>query len=187
MATYGFDLSTSGGTTTTGGNGWYRLSSAGTSVAESTGTAWTYPGNASAMPAISATPINWHPYQPALVRSAEEVETAREYAEKVEREKREAEERAEKLLVENLDEEQRQAYRDRKVVPIATARAKYLIKKGKVGNVVRLNDQGREAERFCVHPITDMPDQDVMLAQLLWLRWCEDDFLRVANRIPLAA
>ena len=118
----------------------------------------------------------------------EEIEAARVAAEERERQRKEAEERAEKILAENLDEEQRRAYAERKVVPITTAGGrKYLIKRGRAGNVYRLDEGGREVEKFCIHPEEAMPDQDVMLSQLLWLRWMEEEFLKVANATRLAA
>ena len=120
--------------------------------------------------------------------TAEEREAERLANEERERWQKEAEERAEKILDENLDEDQRRAYGERKVVPITTAKGrKYLIKKGRAGNVYRIDEQGREVEKFCIHPDEAMPDQDCMLAQLLWLRWMEDEFLRVANMTRLAA
>ena len=120
--------------------------------------------------------------------TAEEREVEHLANEERERRQKEAEERAEKILDENLDEDQRKAYAERKVVPITTAKGrKYLIKKGRTGNVYRIDEQGKEVERFCIHPNEAVPDQDTMLGQLLWLRWCEDDFLRIANMTRLAA
>ena len=118
----------------------------------------------------------------------EEIEVSRILAEKREQERIEAEVRAEKILAENLDEEQKKVYAERKVVPITTAKGrKYLIKKGRAGNVYRIDEHGKEIEKFCIHPDELVPDQDTMLSQLLWLRWCEDDFLRIANMTRLAA
>jgi SNF2 family DNA or RNA helicase len=110
-----------------------------------------------------------------------------EYRER-ERQRAEAEDKAEKILAENLDEEQKKVYAERKVIPITTAKGrKYLIKRGRVGNVYRIDERGKEVEKFCIHPDEAVPDQDCMLAQLLWLRWMEDEFLRVANKTQLAA
>ena len=118
----------------------------------------------------------------------EEREAARIADKKRERQRKEAEERAEKILTENLDEEQKKSYGEHKVVPITTAKdRKYLIKKGRAGNVYRIDEHGKEVERFCIHPDEAVPDQDTMLAQLLWLRWMEEDFLRIANMTRLAA
>ena len=120
--------------------------------------------------------------------TAEEHEATRLANEERERQQKEAEARAEKILDENLNEEQRKVYAERKVVPITTAKGrKYLIKKGRTGNVYRLDEHGREVEKFCIHPDEMVPDQDTMLAQLLWLRWCEEEFLRIANVTKLAA
>lgn len=120
--------------------------------------------------------------------TAEELEAARLANEEREQQQREAEVRAEKILNDNLDEGQRKAYAERKMVPITTARGrKYLVKKGRAGNVYRLDEHGHEVEKFCIHPDEAIPDQDCMLAQILWLRWCEEEFLRVANVTKWAA
>ena len=121
-------------------------------------------------------------------QTEEEREAARIAGEECGRQRKEAEERAEKILTENLDEEQRKSYAEHKVIPITTAKGrKYLVKKGRAGNVYRIDEYSREIERFCIHPEEAVPAQDTMLAQLFWLRWCEDDFLRVANMTRLAA
>ena len=39
----------------------------------------------------------------------------------------------------------------------------------------------------CIHPDEMVPDHDTMLAQLLWLKCNEAEFLRVANITRLAA
>ena len=127
--------------------------------------------------------------------SAEEIEATRianeqrqREQEQRQREQKEAEEKAEKLLQENLDREQKAAYVERKVIPITTAKGnRYLIYKGRAGNVVKLDERDRAIEKFCIHPIEQCPDEDVMLSQLLWLRWMEEEFLRVANMTRLAA
>jgi len=64
---------------------------------------------------------------------------------------------------------------------------KYLIKKGRAGNVVSIKD-GKPVEKYCIHPDDpEMPDEDCMLAQLLLLTHDEQEFLRIANRTRLAA
>lgn len=120
--------------------------------------------------------------------SAEEIKEAQVASELRERRRKEAEERAESILTDNLNREQKEAYAARKIIPITTAKGRmYVIKKGRAGNVYRIDESGKEIEKFCIHPVEQCPDEDVMLAQLLWLRWCENEFLRVANTTRLAA
>lgn len=190
---------------TTGGLTWnaWNLDSGGTSSA--TTNTWAQWTGTAAAPDIwyRWTDSNGTGYQEVSTQqwgqprqlSAEEIQAARianeqrqRELEQSQREQKEAEEKAEKLLQENLDQEQKAAYAERKVIPITTQRGnRYLIRRGRVGNVVRLDDKSREIEKFCIHPIEQCPDEDVMLTQLLWLRWCEEDFLRVANMTRLAA
>jgi len=133
---------------------------------------------------------NYQPVQP----SAEAIAQAREHEaqrvkEQAEREKQrvEAQRKAEKLLVDNLTKEQQESYRERKVIPIRSRSGKnYEIHKGRQGNVRRLHE-GKAVESYCIHPSEYVPDEDTMLTQLLWLRWCEEDFLRVANVTRIAA
>ena len=170
----GQDTGTS--TSTTAWNQW----TAGT--ADNTGTIWYYWVGRGANGTISIPSVGYR--EP----TAEEREAARLANEEQERRRKEAEARAEKILDENLDEDQRRAYAERKVVPIMTAKGrKYLIKKGRAGNVYRLDEHDREVEKFCIHPDEAVPDQDTMLGQLLWLRWMEKEFLETANKIPIAA
>ena len=135
--------------------------------------------------------VNWADYASQIQQrrelTAQEQAAVRACEEKRKREEAEAAVRAEKLLTENLTEEQLSAYREKKIIPIATARGRYHIYRGRAGNVYRVDENGKQLERYCIHPTEFIPTEDVMLAQLLWLRWCEDDFLKVANKTRLAA
>lgn len=56
----------------------------------------------------------------------------------------------------------------------------YRVKRGIAGNVFLLGDDGREVERFCIHP-SGVPAGDAMLAQKLLLETDERKFRQVAN------
>lgn len=56
----------------------------------------------------------------------------------------------------------------------------YRIKRGIAGNIFLLGDDGREVERFCIHP-SGVPAGDAMLAQKLLLETDERKFRQVAN------
>jgi len=133
---------------------------------------------------------DYQPVQPSAEAIAQIKEReAQRVKEQAEREKQrvEAQKKAEKLLVENLNEEQQKAYQERKVIPIRSHSGKnYEIHKGRQGNVRRIHE-GEAVESYCIHPSEYVPDEDTMLTQLLWLRWCEEDFLRVANATRIAA
>ena len=86
-----------------------------------------------------------------------------------------------------MTEEERKAYAERKVIPITSKSGRlYHVKRGVAGNVFRI-ENGKEVERYCIHPVENVPEEDVMLGQMLWLKWCEEDFLRLANKTLLAA
>ena len=98
----------------------------------------------------------------------------------------EAKARAKELLREVLSPEQREAYDTGKPIPVRSESGKeYEISHGTAGNVVRLDDRRKPVERYCIHPREYSPVEDVMLTQLCWLRWCEEDFLRTANATPV--
>ena len=56
----------------------------------------------------------------------------------------------------------------------------YRVKRGIAGNVFLLGEDGREVERFCIHP-SGVPAGDAMLAQKLLLETDERKFRKVAN------
>lgn len=125
---------------------------------------------------------------PAEEVSEEERERlAKEQAERT-KQHEEATAKAKELLRENLSPEQREAYDTGKPILVRSQSGKeYEIRHGTAGNVVRLDDRRKPIERYCIHPKEDSPVEDVMLTQLCWLRWCEEDFLRTANATPVRA
>lgn len=109
-----------------------------------------------------------------------------EYREKCRKENEErliAEEKAKKLLLENIDEENRKRYEKDKLIIVTAKKSNrvYQIKHGRSGNVVQLDAKNKPIKRFCMHPIAMVPDADTVLAQKLMLEHNEDEFLRLAN------
>jgi len=102
--------------------------------------------------------------------------------EKEKKEKAEAESRARSLLIDALTAPQLERFLKDECIPIDTkAGNKYLIKKGRVANINVLNADGSIKHRLCAHPAVEVPDYDTMLAQMLHLKYSEEDFLKIAN------
>jgi hypothetical protein len=85
------------------------------------------------------------------------------------------------ILEEHLSAEQRKQLADNNWFEVVTARGTYRIRKGWAGNVDRYVD-GKATDRFCIHPVEEVPHEDNMLAQKFLLEANEDAFLRIANR-----
>ncbi len=63
---------------------------------------------------------------------------------------------------------------------------RYRIEKGWAGNVFLIDEKGKKAEKFCIHPMKEeIPVCDSLLAQKLLLESDEGEFLRIANRTIL--
>lgn len=100
-----------------------------------------------------------------------------------ERKRKEAEARADKLLIENLTLQQRLDFEKTKSFMVkATSGKRYRIRCGRMGNVDMINAKGFIEHRLCAHPGVDVPNGDTMLAQKLMLEVDERAFLRIANR-----
>lgn len=114
--------------------------------------------------------------------AARNAEATERYAES-ERKRKEAEARADKLLVENLTLQQRLDFEKTKSFMVkATSGKRYRIRCGRMGNVDMINAKGFIEHRLCAHPGVDVPNGDTMLAQKLMLEVDEPAFLRIANR-----
>ena len=110
-----------------------------------------------------------------------------EYRER-EQKRKEAEEKAEKILAENLDEEQRKDLAEKGEFEVESQSGRrYAVARGRAGNVFSLDEQRRKVAKYCIHPEIDCPDEDTILAQVLWLKWNEIEFLHIANMTKLAA
>lgn len=116
---------------------------------------------------------------------SEEQTAARLKYEKEREEKRKAaEKRAEDLLLALLDDEQTAQYLADGYFDTAINDKVYRIKNGCAGNV-ELIVAGKAKYRYCAHPEHFLPNQDVMLSQLLMLKHDEGRFLAIANRTVL--
>ena len=121
-------------------------------------------------------------------RAAELVKLEQESRQNAERLRQEAKERAEKLLRDHLNEEQlAQLDRENGFEVEAQSGKRYRINRGRAGNVFSLDEHRKMVAKHCIHPEVDCPDQDTMLAQLLWLKWNEQAFLKTANITRIAA
>jgi hypothetical protein len=97
-----------------------------------------------------------------------------------------SQDRALKLLRTSLSKKQLERFEKDQCIPVDTAKGnKYLIRKGRSGNVWELDKNGKAKAKLCAHPVTNVPDYDTMLAQKLYLEHMEDEFLRMANRTPI--
>lgn len=121
-------------------------------------------------------------------RAARHAEAQRRQAEtiRIEGERQLARQKAAALLEQHLSEPQRAQLREKghfelDVISKGGERRRYRIKRGRHGNVHRLDEQGREVRRYCIHPLIQCPDEDTMLTQKLWLENDEELFLRTAN------
>lgn len=112
-----------------------------------------------------------------------------EYKRKLEEEvalRKNAEARAEEILLEHLSAEQREDLRKKssfflEAIGNDGARRKYRIDRGTHGNVKLMDDEGKKVVgSYCVQP-KDVPVADAMLAQVLWLRNNEEGFKKAAN------
>ena len=121
-------------------------------------------------------------------QTTEEAAAWKRMVEEQERKKQNAQKRALELLQQILTETQLVAFEKDQCIPVdAPSGKKYLIKRGRVGNVFSIKD-GKPVERYCIHPSDyEIPDEDCMLAQKLMLENCEEEFLRIANKTRLAA
>lgn len=121
----------------------------------------------------------------AAEREERRITAARRETQAKEQEK--ANRRAKALLVSMLNDSQRRTLEERgyfdEEVP---GHGTFRIYKGWAGNVRRLDAQGREVEKYCIHPTERMPDFDNMAVQRLMLQADPAGFLRTANRTVLA-
>lgn len=93
-----------------------------------------------------------------------------------------AEERADRLLMQHLNREQRINWSKRGYFEFRANQKKYRISKGRVGNIEEIDTSGQLVKRYCCH-VTDsaIPDSDNALAQMLMVKFREKEFLDMAN------
>ena len=99
-----------------------------------------------------------------------------------------ARKRARALLNEQLTEAQRASLAAKGEFEVeAQSGKRYVITRGRAGNVYSLDEHRKKVMRHCIHPTDYVPDEDTMLAQLLWLKWSEQEFMKIANHTRIAA
>lgn len=193
---------TSSSTTTVGSNTvWYTWADTGNTTtagsAYTTDVTWklwtTTPANSTGTYTYSTTWDNWIDAQELTAeQKAEQEKRNAEYAAEQERyaaqckqqeaERKAADEKAEKLLKEHLNEEEKARYERAGYFLVKSHKGNlYKVKKGTHGNVIRLDPvTNEELERLCVQP-SGVPTADANLAQKLWIEHMEDEFRKIAN------
>lgn len=117
----------------------------------------------------------------------EELARQRDDVARVQAEEKAANERAAELLLTYLDDDQKRTWRENNVIDLVSeGKKRYRIKRGVSHNVTELNEHGKEVVSYCAHP-DGVPVDDVVLTQILALKYAEDHFLKVANKRQLAA
>lgn len=90
------------------------------------------------------------------------------------------------VLLRALTPEQREEFKQFGYVHVTGGKTqrRYRIREGRMGNIDVLDKAGKVRHRLCAHPREDLPDYDVMLTQVLYLRDAENEegFLSIANR-----
>lgn len=125
-------------------------------------------------------------------RAAAEWEAGRPERERKEAERKKAEQeanrRAEELLTSQLNTEQKQEYaKDHSFTVRCRQGRRYRIRRAWSGHVSRIDDAGKEVERFCIHPREAVPLPDNQLFAKLLLEHDPEHFLKTANRHPVPA
>jgi len=102
-----------------------------------------------------------------------------------EREKKDAEarEKSKQLLISLLDKKQvEDLEKNGSFGFVAPSGKLYKIEKGVAGNVFLMDTCNRKVERYCCHPKMEVPSYDAMASQFIWLKFCEEEFVKLANK-----
>lgn len=104
-------------------------------------------------------------------------------------ERKAADERAEKLLMSILSSAQRAQYQaERRFTVHLPNGHHYMIRRGRHGNIERIDERGNRLENLCVHVAPhEIPDCDNMAAQKLMIECNEDELRKIANITQYAA
>jgi hypothetical protein len=102
-----------------------------------------------------------------------------------------ASERADRLLQEILDDEQKAEWQRSRRFTVRVGDGKkgfrtFRVSHGKVGNITEVNEHGRPLAKYCVHLYGPEPPEDTLVAQKLLLETDIKEFERLANRSPLS-
>jgi hypothetical protein len=132
--------------------------------------------------------VRWNSIQiarPEIIQTAVDSEQLNAYREQ-EAKRLAAVGKARTLLLEFLDEAQREQLAKSNTFELAIGDRRYRIRPG--SRVERLNESGLVVSRFCIHPPHQhgLPPEDVALGQKLLLESDEAEFLRTANETRVA-
>lgn len=106
-----------------------------------------------------------------------------EAAAKREETQKQAKERALKLLMDNLTEQQIKNFEENRCIDIeGKSGDRYKISVGRTRNIQVFGKDGQTKYHLCAHPDLNVPDEDTVLAQKLMIQTDEEAFLRIANR-----
>ena len=102
---------------------------------------------------------------------------------KLVKKKRRIRARAETVLRENLDQRQVAELQEYNYFTLHSkdGKRRYRIRRGRIGNLERVSEEGKLQVKYCVHPKPSLPDADTMLAQKLHLEENDVEFLLIAN------
>jgi len=137
---------------------------------------------------------NWQPTAAPVVHIPRYRETEEQRRERLRREeeakqlaaaeaeiRKKANERAEKLLLSVLDDQQRRDWVASGLFYVHVGDRKYQIRRGQHGNISLVDKENRELERFCVLAQGNVPDADNALAQMFMLKHDEAHIIGKAN------
>ena len=114
---------------------------------------------------------HFRPVAPAIIRTRDEIEAASA--------------RARDLLISQLTPAQHLEFTQRETVTIQGKLGRYRLRKAIAANIDVIDKRGRVLRRLCAHPEdSQLPREDIMLAQLIHLRFNETEFLSRANTHP---
>lgn len=94
--------------------------------------------------------------------------------------------KAERLLLEHLDDEQREEYRQHRRFHLTSQSGRrYCLQHGRMHNVFQVDEHGNRLVELCAHVRDQVPDADNLLAQKIHLEHNEEAFIALANRWDL--
>jgi hypothetical protein len=120
----------------------------------------------------------------------EEMQAARERAEQLAKEQKNARKRAHALLLEHLTPQQRETFEKNKWFIVEggkTGKRFKIFSNGYAGNVHELDAHDKMVNRLCCHANPGIPLEDQLLTQKVLLEWDEEHFIKTANITRIAA
>ncbi|SRR6266536_2082620 len=103
------------------------------------------------------------------------------------RKQNEADNRAEALLRELLDDQQLEQWKIHRCVDVYGQKTHqlYRLTKARIGNVFHVDETDRRVAEYCIHYPSSIPIEDQIIAQKLMIETDEDAFLQIANMAPI--